>query len=240
MLWKLLVTIMMLVSPFHDYLRSLSRIPNRVVVIAMDGVREKEAYPEFQKYIASMSDKGFQAFWQGEQQNCRTSQPHNVSLPAYATMFSGFAQEDINDNSFEGTLTVRTVFDAYQRSQLFSAWSPILKVMSNDQDIREKRGFISGRDGLPFDEDRLIMKTFFDNRVLSNRFTFVHLGDGDNYAHAYRWQSYLKAVKYEAKYAMKIIDTIERDVSRNTFYFVVSDHGRGESEKNWGQHARTW
>lgn len=237
MVLKLMSLLFLVISPFGDYVGVMSKIPNRVVVIAMDGIREKEAFPEFKKYITTMSTKGFHVQWRGDQEGCRTSQPYNVSLPAYATIFSGVVQDDIDDNSFNGILTAPTLFDTYQRSQLFSAWRPILNVMSNDELTREKKAFISSTDGLPFDEDKLIMKTFMEKRILSNRFTFVHLGDGDNYAHVFRWNSYMNAVKYEVTYASRIIDTIERDFPRNTYYFVVSDHGRGEKSYNWGNHG---
>lgn len=237
MILKFISALFLVVSPFSDYVRVMSKIPNRVAIVAMDGVREKEAFPEFKKYIATMQTKGFQVQWRGEENGCHTSQSYNVSLPGYASIFSGVVETNIRDNSFNGVLTTPTLFDVYQRSQLFSAWRPILNVMSNDETIRERNGFISANEGLPIDEDKLIMQTFKEKRILSNRFTFVHLGDGDNYAHTFRWNSYMNAVKYEAKYAIRIIDMIERDFPRNTYYFIVSDHGRGEKSHDWGHHG---
>ncbi len=207
----------------------------RVVAIAVDGVRESEAAPVFQEFQKKMTELGLYSFWRGKNHKCVPSQESNMSLPAYASVFSGHAQKNIIDNRFQGKLLHKTLFDEYPDSQLFSAWNPIVNGVSNDIQTLG-RAYISGSGNKP-GEDIWVMSSFRLVHDFTNRFLFVHLGDADEYAHVNHWQGYNDAVKHEADYVHEIIQTSEIAGMKETVYFIFSDHSRGDW--NWQEHGYT-
>lgn len=198
----------------------------RVVAIAVDGTRESETLPIIQDLQKKMTELGLSSFYRGKNHKCVTSQESNMSLPAYASVFSGHTQKNIVNNRFQGKLLHKTLFDEFPDSQLFSAWNPIMNVMSNDL-YTLGRGFISGSGNKP-GEDVWVMSSFRLVHDFQNRFIFVHLGDADEYAHINNWYGYVDAIKHEADYVHEIIQTSEIAGMKETVYFIFSDHSRGD------------
>lgn len=205
----------------------------RVVSIAVDGVRESEAQPVFQELRKKMMELGLASYWKGKADRCVPSQNLNLSLPAYASIFSGRVQRDIINNHFQGRLAHPTLFDEFPDSQLFSAWKPITYAMSNEFDTLS-RAFISGYGNKP-GEDIFVMQSFRLVHDFSNRFVFIHLGDADEYAHIGNWGGYTEAIRREADYVHEIIQTSEIKGMKETAYFIFSDHGRGNV--SWQHHG---
>ncbi|MBV6494534.1 MAG: hypothetical protein LDLANPLL_02567 [Turneriella sp.] len=205
----------------------------RVVAIAVDGIREVEGKPVFSVLRKKMAELGLNTFWYGKSDGCVPSQASNLSLPAYASIFTGKVQENLKDNHFRGKFLYKTLFSDYPDSQLFSAWPPLERIFNNDIEVRA-RIFIAGIGNKPH-EDPFVMASF---RLLynpSNRFVFVHLGDADEFAHINQWNAYLAAVESEADYVHEIIQTSEIAKMKETLYYVLTDHGRGE--KLWQHHG---
>lgn len=225
---KAVLLLLSLVYPLSEFGFSDTglRGVKRVVAIAIDGTRESEAAPVFQQFQKKMTELGLYSYWRGKNHQCSTSQSSHMSLPAYFSVFSGYAQKNIVNNRFQGKLLHKTLFEEYPDSQLFSAWNPIVNAVSNDI-MTVGRAYISGSGNKP-GEDIWVMSSFRMVHDFANRFVFVHLGDADEYAHVNNWAGYVDAVRQEADYAHEIIQTSEIAGMKETVYFIFSDHSRGK------------
>lgn len=193
--------------------------PKRVIQIAVDGVRESEAY------LLKIEREGMFVNWHS---NCKVSQPYNVSLPAYASMFSGKAQANIRNNYFRGALENPTLFQEYP-SELYSAWPLIVNVMGN----KSKATIVPGS---VYDyEDFRIFESYI-KKTKRPKFTFMHLGDSDEFAHIGSWHDYIESIKNARHYIYQIIAENEAHKPNETVYVVLTDHGRG-SGRAWRNHG---
>lgn len=209
---------------------------DRVVAIAVDGVKESDADKPFKELQSILHSKGYHTLWRGKEHNCRASQPYHLSLPAYANFFTGTVDERIKDNSFKGKLKKKTLFDIYPDSQLFSSWGPIRRVMSNDKVVQQERAFVVFHEPAPFvASDDLIVEAF-KSFYVGSTFSFVHLVDADNFAHTRKYLAYRKAANNSAKLGLEIMEHTERVVPGNNLFIFFSDHSRGNG-RQWTSHG---
>lgn len=206
-----------------------------VLAIAIDGVREQDALPIRLK-LTTLTSRGYHLKWLGKEDGCRTSQPYNLSLPAYANFFSGSVDPRILNNTFTGKLSKPTLFDQYPNSQLFSSWEPIRRVMSNNPHLRQEHAFIVFYPEFPnVPNDPLILKAF-QEFYLGSRFSFVHLVDADDYAHLGKWNEYQRSIWRQSDMILELVSHAELVLKAQPTIVVFSDHARG-SWFNWRHHG---
>jgi hypothetical protein len=193
-----------------------------VVLIAVDGVREQEAAPEYLSIMKLLQDKGYATSARGKEQGCTVSQPYNISLPAYASVFSGKVQKDIRKNTFRGVLKNPTLFTRYRESILFSTWPNITQVMGNSSNA-----YIVREDEKEFNDFQL-RDMYFNSPP--TKLIFLHFGDADKFAHLGDWEKYVASVENAGKYIREIV---EKESSLKTAFIIFNDHGRGRDENGW-------
>lgn len=218
--WILLLVLPALIS--CNAINPFAPKPKKIVLIAVDGLRIKEAQPEFAPLMVELHKKGYKVKWQ----NCTTDQPYNTSLSAYASVFMGIVDHDIDHNYFTGTLKYQTLFEIFPEAQLFSAWERIVSIAGNSERLHivehKEEGF----------SDQKVMEEFWAKRDKKAPLAFIHLMDTDEMAHRGQWDNYLLAAKKSAQYVNEVV----KDSDDNTDFVVFSDHGRGEIV--WVEHTK--
>lgn len=210
---------------------------DHLVAIGLDGMKEEDAKGSYTGLMSILQARGYYTYWYGKSHNCVTSQPYNISLPAYANFFTGTVDQRISTNTFSGKLRKQTLFDTYKNSQLFSSWHPIKFVMSNNKNLVEEHGFIVSSNGFPKSPDDWVIKEAFLKFYLGSEFSFVHFGDADNYAHLKSYIAYRRSIVLSAKYSLEIIDHMERLSDSGKAFVFFSDHSRGNYFK-WHSHGK--
>jgi hypothetical protein len=208
-------------NPFKNFFKKTP--VKKVVVIAVDGVREKEAQPEFAPLMVKLHMEGYKVKWQ----SCKTDQPHQTSLPAYASLFMGAVDPEITSNTYSSELKYQTLFQIFPESQLFSAWYNLRYIMGNTRNAmitdKEHDGFGDGH----------VIDDFFKHRDKKSQLSFIHLMDTDELAHQGKWESYLQAVKNSVGHVGRVI----KESDDNTDFIIFTDHGRGE-DTLWFEHGQ--
>lgn len=212
------------------------RPTDRVVAIAVDGVREKDAGP-IKALQVDFTINGYHTTWLGAENGCKTSQPYNMSLPAYANYFTGSFDQRISSNFFKGKLNRKTLFDIYPNSQAFSSWGPLKNVVSDNRVIRDENTFIVYRPDFPASPNDPLVAEAFKHFYLQSRFSFVHFSDADDYAHLGDWRNYKDSVKREATLIKDIVAHTETITKEKPTVIIFSDHSRG-TWFQWKHHRR--
>jgi hypothetical protein len=210
-----------------------------VVAIALDGIREDDARFHFSKLINTLRNRGYYTYWYGKYTNCKTSQNSNVSLPAYANLFTGTVDPRIKDNDFKGKLKYRTLFDVYTNSQLFTSWKPLERIMSNSRSLIKENFYIVSYRNFPATPDDWLVKEAFVQFYLGSQFTMVHFSDADNYAHLKDMDKYKKSIELNAGHTLEIINQTENITKGDRMFIIFTDHSRGNL-KNWHSHGKQY
>lgn len=210
---------------------------DNLVVIGLDGMKEEDIRSPYTELLFLLKAKGYFTYWYGKSHNCVTSQPYNISLPAYANFFTGTVDPRITTNSFTGKLKKQTLFDNYKNSQLFSSWDPLKVIMSNNKKLVDEHGFIVSSNGFPRSPDDWVIKEAFLEFYLGSEFSFVHFGDADNYAHLRNYIKYRQSINLSAKYSLEIINHVEHISDSGKAFIFFSDHSRGRL-LNWHSHGK--
>ena len=86
-------------------------------------------------------------------------------------------------------------------------------------------------------------------RTKQPRVLYILLGEGDEWAHAGRYDLYLDAALRADRFIERVWTTLQSmpDYAGQTALVVTTDHGRGATIKDWGDHGtdvpaaeRTW
>ncbi len=208
---------------------------DKVIAIAIDGVREQDAEP-FKKVQQIANSTGYYTYWYGKDNNCRTGQKYNISLPAYANFLTGTVDERINTNTFKSKLNKKTLLDLYKDSQLFSSWEPMINVSSDDNEIKKENVFIVSYNQFPARGDDELVLESFKTFYLQSEFTLVHFVDADNYAHRKSYFGYKKSIQKEANLTADLIIYSESLNKSNKMFIIFTDHSRGKWFK-WHSHG---
>lgn len=208
----------------------------KVVYINLDGVREKDIKNDLMSLKTDFVLRNFRVQYKGKEDKCAVSNSSNISLPAYASIFSGEQQRNILDNFFSGRISNPTLFDIIEKSYAFSAWPNIQQVMSNSEEIRNKKIFITSVGHLPTPEDISVMESWKTNKDKKSMFDFILFGDADKFAHWGLGKKYFNSISTQIEYIKEIIYLNERMSAQNTFYIISTDHGRGEGI-HWINHG---
>lgn len=235
MLKFLSFAIFLFISGFGTEQKKQSEPPpakiKRVVAIALDGVNEKDIVQPMTNVAKSMKELGYEVFWYGEAQNCKVSQPYNLSLPAYATFFSGKQDRRIRNNWWKGKVFHKTLFDMYPNSQLFSGWGPIKNVMARTLGALNHGNILAKG----INEDQRVFDGFF-RLYNGSRFSFVHFVDADDFAHMRLESTYHTIAEQEAYRTLEIMQYVDKRNNKDTLFVIFSDHARGEG-KMWHSHG---
>lgn len=234
MLRQLLASVLLFVSGFQSPEEKQQVQPpiRRVVAIALDGVREKDIVQSMTAVTHRMQALNYQVHWYGSTQGCRVSQPFNVSLPAYASIFSGRFDPRIRGNHWYGRLRHKTIFDRFAKSQLFSSWTPIKNVMSSFPAMKVFAHVIQQGIG---QDDRVL--ELFMRSYNGAPFAFVHFVDADDFAHLRMKDSYMVLAEREAYKSLQIMEHVDKTNRRDTLFIVMTDHSRG-SGTLWHSHGQ--
>lgn len=229
----LILTALSFVSSFSEHARITQPASNikRVVAIALDGIPEKEAITPMTPVVERMRALGYQVHWFGTAQQCVVSQPFNLSLPAYSTVFSGKHDRRIRNNWWNGRVRNQTLFDRFPSAQLFSSWRPIRNVMAATH--RAFRYFMHFGKGIGSDD--LVMDGFL-RQYNGSKFTFVHFVDADDFAHMQMHGSYKTLIKQESEKSLQIMEHVHQKNGPDTMFVIFTDHSRGEG-KLWHSHG---
>lgn len=200
------------ISPFQ-----VKNSPNKnLLVISMDGVREEDSIERLSPIIEVFNKKNLTTNWYGSEQNCQTSNPSNISLPAYSIVFSGKVDPRISDNFFYGKLKGETIFSLYD-FHLFSSWKNIKMVMGNTSNAHIVPGS-------PYIfEDELVVRAYLK---YSSKLSFIHFSDADEFAHIGRLDFYLKSIEYQVKHIETLVER-----SGASSFIIFTDHGRYDFNK---------
>ena len=198
------------------------------------------------------------------------------SYPGYSEMFVGAADSRIDSNDKKPNPNV-TVLEWLQgrpgfagRVRAFGSWD-VLPSILNEERSRIPVG--TGWRPVPVpatDRDRSINQLAndlprywsygpFDAPIVyaaieslrtgRPRALYVMLGEGDEWAHEGKYDLYLDATRRADEFIQRIWDTAEAmpEYAGRTSLVVTTDHGRGETTKDWTDHgkdvpaaARTW
>lgn len=207
--------------------------PSKVVAIALDGVREVEAKEYLDSLLPGINKRfGFRSYWFGDTQGCTTSQKHNISLPAYASVLTGVVDPTITTNSLK-RLNHITLFDIYG-GELYTMWRPLRELISRDQEL------ITNLAKIPLhvdnvSEDEMVFESI-KHISIDSSFVLVHYTDADNAAHSRSMSRYIKFAKLEAELSIDTIHFVEKLYKSITTYIIFSDHSRGLAH-NWHSHG---
>lgn len=193
---------------------------NKVILIALDGIREEE--------ITSIKSidlpKGYSGVFYGNKQKCKPSQKYNVSLPAYYSLFTGLNNPKVINNNFIDTSYEITLFDIYKNSIGLSSWPPLKYISSSKID---KQNFIISKGKGFIDTDNEVFKDF-QKYYKGQKLAFIHFTDADDSAHQGNKVKYLNTTVDEIKYTEAIINWSTNKYPDNNFTFIAfSDHSRG-------------
>lgn len=221
---KLLIILSLLVS-------CNAETPERkysVVLIALDGIRESEISRFPIAYPAGLVSTTY-----GQKDNCLSSHESRVSLPTYYTLLSGQPAPEIKDNRFNGKVPRETLLDEFD-SLGITSWPPLKNIAGVSQLAKDRMEIVQSNWGKGDPEVYKWYKATLDTK---RDFTFIHLTDADDAAHGSSWRRYIQNVETESIFATEIITQFELASSHSTYYFVVSDHGRGKGYL-WTSHGR--
>lgn len=235
MLREMVASVILFVSGFHGKEEAQPAVQppiRRVVAIALDGVREKDIISSMTAVASRMHALNYQVHWYGKEQDCRVSQPFNISLPAYASIFSGRYDPRIRGNFWYGRLRHKTLFERFAKSQLFSSWTPIKSVMSSIPAIKLFAHIVEQGIG---QDDRVL--ELFIRSYNGGPFAFVHFVDADDFAHLRMKDSYKLLAEREAYKALQIMEHVDKLNRRDTLFIIMTDHSRG-SGALWHSHGR--
>ena len=189
------------------------------------------------------------------------------SYPGYNEILTGFGDPEIhtndkrlnpNVNVFEwlngrpglrGRVAVFGTWDVFpyifnvERSRLpiWPAWEPRFSAWEI-----HPPGFVTElvRDTTPIWED-LIHDSFLIHAVTDHvahkrpRLVFVGFGETDEWAHAGRYDLYLRAAHHVDEFVHRLWDTAQSmsQYRSKTTFILTADHGRGSGEKGWKDHG---
>jgi hypothetical protein len=197
----------------------------------------------------------------------RVSNGLNFSYPGYSETFCGVADPRINSNGkrYNPNLNVleflhrRPGFEG--RVAVFAAWeqfpwilnAPRAGILVNGgyepllvQPSSENIGLLNRLkaeteywEGEAFDS--FIFRTALEYiRLHKPRVLAVLLGETDEWAHAGRYDLYLKAAHRFDQYAGELWETLQQmpEYRGATTLILTTDHGRGSGKKTWRSHGR--
>jgi hypothetical protein len=189
------------------------------------------------------------------------------SYPGYNELLAGFADPriDSNDPVANPNVTVlewlnkRPVFAG--KVAAFASWELLPWIVN-----ASRSGVVSNGDGPPVtepatDRDRLLNEfaadlppywgqTRFDAptgfgaleylRTRRPRVLYVMLGETDEWAHDRRYDLYLDAAQRNDRFIRRLWETAQAmpEYANRTALIVTTDHGRGNTVKDWTSHGR--
>ena len=189
------------------------------------------------------------------------------SYPGYNELLTGFADPriDSNDRVMNPNVTVlewlhgRPAFTG--RVAAYASWELLPWILNEP-----RSGVLSNGDGPPFrdpksDRERLINEysaelppywgeTRFDAptamgaleylRTRRPRVLYVMLGETDEWAHGRRYDLYLESAQRNDRFIRTLWETAQSmpEYANRTALLVTTDHGRGDSGKDWTDHGR--
>ncbi len=195
--------------------------------------------------------------------------PYWFSYPGYSEIFTGFVDTAVNSNDYMPNPNI-TVLEYLQQQPAFhnkvaafGAWSAF------DRILNEKRSGIpvmSGYDATaPFNAtktqlllDKMLAETYrpwgteecldvFTHHNAMNYLKekkpdvlYISYGETDEWAHAGKYASYLKAINQVDKWIAEIWDFVQHDpkYKNKTAILITTDHGRGDENKDeWTSHG---
>ncbi len=237
------------------------------LVIVLDGVRPDEFFKgsdprlspsrvprkDLFPYLAGelADDSAVTVLGDGDRP-CRTTNPHGISLPAYADILSGSRQSEVSSNDFRGRITRDTLLDRLKAAHVppglaavFASWKNIERVASREgSPFLVEAGLQGGRGEAkpPWPnaryDDATIASVFhyLETTPELPKFLFIALNDADEWAHRGDYPAYLDAIRRQDRFVREII---ERLPAERTALFVTTDHGRGHGSA-WKYHGSSY
>lgn len=197
----------------------------------------------------------------------RVTNPYRVSYPGYNELLAGFADPTLQSNKPIPNPNV-TVLEWLNRRAgfagevaAFASWE-ILPAILN----QPRSGLVCNGEGPPVanpstDRDRILNAFAADLpplwgatrmdaptafgaieylRTRKPRVLYVLLGETDEWAHERRYDLYLDAAQRNDRMIQRLWDTAQSmpEYADRTALVLASDHGRGETPKDWTSHGR--
>lgn len=237
------------------------------LVIVLDGVRPEEFFhgsdplletshvnrEDLFPYLAGELQKDTDATILGEGDHpCLTTNPHGISLPAYADILAGARQNEVSSNDFRGKIGQDTLLDRLKAAHVppglaavFTSWKNIERVASRENapflveaGLQNNRGEAKPPWPNARYDDATMASVFryLESASELPRFLFVALNDADEWAHRGDYPAYLDAIRRQDRFVREIMNRLPSD---RTALFVTTDHGRGKG-KAWKHHGAAY
>jgi hypothetical protein len=226
--------------------------PANVILIMWDGVRREEFFSNKPDPVLSTdADEILPRFWKtlagegtvwGEPggSEFRIANIAAVSLPAYQSIFAGYAQPCLNNKC--GRITVETFPERIKRElalpaeevAVFASWNTMAQAVEHQAGTITVDVGPAGKDRADADTWNLAMAHLAAKKP---RFLYVHLVGSDNEAHAGDYPAYLRHLRAYDEWLAALVKTLDGmgDYGANTTLLLSTDHGRGLGQ-DWKNH----
>jgi hypothetical protein len=189
------------------------------------------------------------------------------SYPGYSEMFAGVADPRIDSNQkvpnpnvtvlewlnrrpgFEGRVAAFGAWDVLpsilnvERSRLTvgSGWQPVPAPATDEERAINQLAADLPRywDYGPFDAP-IVQAALAHLRRSQPRVLYIMLGEGDEWAHAGRYDLYLDATLRADRFIERVWNTLQAmpEYADRTALLLTTDHGRGATPRDWTDHGR--
>lgn len=192
---------------------------------------------------------------QGQIFNARLTNGLWFSYPGYNELLSGAADPRIDSNNKIPNPNVTVLewlngLDGFKgRVAAFGSWDVLPFILNSTRSgIPVKSGYAVNELARdlpaywnygPFDAP-IVYEALETLRTKKPRALYVMLGEGDEWAHEGRYRLYLDATQRADRFIERIWTTLQSmpEYRGRTTLLVTTDHGRGATTKDWGDHGR--
>jgi hypothetical protein len=196
---------------------------------------------------------------------CAVKNRYWFSYPGYSELLGGFADDSVNSNSYKHNPNT-TLLDFFQKQPAyknqiaaFGAWFAFDRIFNEpragfpvfnafDEYINQKSVIANTINKLnretykPFDNEECL-DVFTHNMALDYLKTqqpkvlYISYGETDEWAHAGKYKSYLRAARQVDDFIKEIWDYLQSNnfYKNNTVLLITTDHGRGIGDE-WTSH----
>lgn len=204
----------------------------------------------------------------GAESRVLVSNQLNFSYPGYQEMLAGFADSAIDRNEFGPNPNV-TVFEWLHRDTAmrgrvaaFASWDVFADIFARERaGIHVRAGWESPHAAPATAEDSLLNRLYATThrewgnnawdallhaaalrylKTARPRLLFIGYGETDEWAHAGRYDRYLRAARRVDSFLAELWAAVQADPQYRdrTTLVVTTDHGRGRTPQDWRNHGR--